>query len=151
MPQPGRSAKKECGVQALFSSSATKIAAVEFQHSHLKYLLIEISADASTAASAIRAVRPDFLKLKAAGSDDIVGIIITVCDGEHLLIPSRLSPMTSPHVEALLLGSCWQQNALQGLVQRFAHMNTIACGASTVFPVNSLLIISLMHVLCMPL
>ena len=70
-------------VQALFSNSTTKVEAVEFQHAHLKYLLIEINAAADNAASAIRSVTPDFIRLKAAGSDDLVGIIITAYDGEQ--------------------------------------------------------------------
>ena len=69
-------------MQALFSNSNTKVEAVEFQHAHLKYLLIEITADADKAASAIRSVTPDFIRLKAACSEDLVGIIITACDGE---------------------------------------------------------------------
>ncbi|KAK9861061.1 hypothetical protein WJX84_010626 [Apatococcus fuscideae] len=70
-------------------TSATQVRAVEFQHAHLKYLLIEMTPNADKAASAIRAITPDFMRLKAAGSHDLVGIIVTLCDDGGSKILSR--------------------------------------------------------------
>ncbi|KAK9844413.1 hypothetical protein WJX74_002158 [Apatococcus lobatus] len=84
--------KKQCNLTdklALFSRSATQVRAVEFQHAHLKYLLIEMTPNADKAASAIRAITPDFMRLKAAGSHDLVGIIVTLCDDGGSKILSR--------------------------------------------------------------
>ena len=68
-------------LQALFSSSGVKVKAVEAELSQVKYLLIEIEAEAKNAAETLRAVSPDFVRLKAASSHGLVGIIVTTCTG----------------------------------------------------------------------
>ena len=67
--------------QALFSSCGSKVKAIEYQPKPLGYLLIEVEAKPDQAEKAIRAVSPDFRRLKMAGSRGLVGIIVTCCNG----------------------------------------------------------------------
>ena len=68
-------------MQALFSSSGIRMKSIEYQLTSLKYLLIEIDTHGHEAESTIRAVSPDFHRLKMAASHDISGIIVTCCNG----------------------------------------------------------------------
>ena len=68
-------------LQALFGSCGRKVKAIEYQVEPLGYLLIQIAAEPDQAESAIRAVSPDFYRLKAAGAHGLAGIIVTCCNG----------------------------------------------------------------------